>query len=103
MSYTKKVITKWQADSYIQAGPSDREGANAAALDELDAKIAEMSAQGKMSAESVDSVVAEDALGNLISIKLFKDQSAAEEWVTWTNTFAAKYGFVKRSSLILSN
>ncbi len=101
MSYTKKVITKWQADAYIHSGESDRDGSNAAALAELDAKVAEMIADGKM---AVDSIVNEDTVSNLISsIKLFTNQSAAEEWVTWNNTFATKYGFVKRSSIILAN
>jgi len=101
MSYTKKVITKWQADAYIHSGESDRSGSNAAALAELDAKVAEMIAEGKM---AVDSIVNEDVGINLIaSIKLFTNQAAAEEWVSWNDAFATKYGFVKRSSIILSN
>ena len=99
--FTKKVITKWQADSYIQSGESDRDGPSAAALAELDAKVAEMIADGKM---AVDSIANEDTVSNLISsIKLLTNQAAAEEWISWNNSFATKYGFVKRSSIILSN
>ena len=97
--FTKKVIIKWQRNSYLTSGTADREGAQATALAELDAKITEMVAEGKM---SPDAIVGGGNL-TLISTKLFTDQSAADEWITFNNTFATTYGFVKLSSVVESN
>jgi hypothetical protein len=96
--YTKKVIIKWQKDSYLDCGTADREGAQSAALAELDAKTTAMIAEGKMSA---DAVVGGDG-STLISTKLFTDQAAADEWVAFNNTFATTYGFVKTNTVVLS-
>jgi hypothetical protein len=97
--FTKKVKTTWQRDSYPDCGTADREGPHAVALAALDAKTAEMVAEGKMSA---DTIVAGGNL-TLISTRLFTDQAAADEWVAFNNTFATTYGFVKISSEIVSN
>lgn len=97
--FTKKVIIRWQKDSYIDCGTADREGAQATSLAEFDAKTTAMVAEGKMSA---DTIVAGGNL-TLISTRLFTDQAAADEWVSFNNAFATKYGFVKISSEIVSN
>jgi len=96
--FTKKVIIKWQKDSYLDCGPADREGAQATALAELDAKTASMIAEGKM---STDSTVGNDSSSS-ISTKLFTDQAAADEWIAFNNTFATTYGFVKTNTVVLS-
>jgi hypothetical protein len=97
--FTKKVIIKWQKDSYLDCGPADREGAQAEALAELDAKTTAMVAEGKM---SPDAIVGGGNL-TLISTRLFTDQAAADEWIAFNNTFATTYGFVKLSSVVESN
>jgi hypothetical protein len=51
--FTKKVIIKWQKDSYLDCGTADRDGDQSAALAELDAKTTEMIAAGKMSADAI--------------------------------------------------
>ena len=96
--YTKKVVIKWQRDSYPDCNTDDREGPHAVALAELDTKTAEMIAEGKMSA---DAFVGGEGL-ELISTRLVTDQAAANEWVSFNNTFATKYGFVKINTVILS-
>jgi hypothetical protein len=97
--FTKKVIIKWQRDSYLVSGPTDREGAQATALAELDEKTTTMVAEGKMSPDAIVGGVE----STIKSIRLFTDQAAAEEWVAFNNTFATTYGFVKISSEITSN
>lgn len=98
--YTKKVVIKWQRDSYLNSGAADRAGDQATALAELDAKTTEMIAEGKMSA---DSIVDGNESSVLISIKQVTDQAAAEEWIAFNDAFATKYGFVKISSTIKAN
>jgi hypothetical protein len=96
--YTKKVVIKWQKDNYINANPEDRTEGNAAALAELDAKTADMVTQGKMSAD----VIVGGVGTTIFSARLVTDQAAAEEWISFIDTFATKYGFVKISSEIKS-
>jgi hypothetical protein len=96
--YTKKVIIKWQKDSYLDCGTADRDGDQSAALAELDVKTTAMIAEGKMSS---DAVVGGEG-SKLISTRLVTDQAAADEWVAFNNTFATKYGFVKLSSAIIN-
>ena len=94
--FTKKVIVKWQRDRYLNTGIADRDSDQTEALAELDAKTAEMVAEGKMSAN-----VVVGGIGTTIkSVRLFTDQAAAEEWVAFENAFASEYGFVKISSEI---
>lgn len=97
--FTKKVVVKWQRDSYINANPEDRTESDSAALAELDAKTAEFVAQGKMSPD----VIVGGVGTTILSARLFTDQAVAEEWVAFENSFAAKHGFVKISSEIKSN
>jgi len=96
--YTKKVKITWQKDSYLDCGPNDRNENDSAALAELDAKTAEMIAVGKMSADTM----VESKGSSLISTRLFTDQSAAEEWISFINAFVAKYRFVKSTIAIMS-
>jgi hypothetical protein len=96
--FTKKVKTTWQRDSYPDCGTADREGPHAVALAALDAKTAEMVTEGKM---RENAVVA--GSGTTIStIRYVTDQAAADEWVSFINTFATTYGFVKTNTVILS-
>jgi len=96
--FTKKVVIKWQRDSYLNTGTTDRDGDQTEALAELDAKTTEFVTQGKMSSD-----VIVGGVGTTIkSVRLFTDQEAAEEWVAFENAFATKYGFVKISSEITS-
>ena len=96
--YTKKVITKWQRDSYPDCGTADRDGDQSAALAELDAKTTAMVAEGKM---RENPVVA--GSGTTIStIRYVTDQPAADEWISFIDEFATKYGFVKISSTVKS-
>lgn len=96
--YTKKVVIKWQRDSYLSSGPDDRSGDQAEALAELDAKITTMVAEGKMSSD----VIVDGGPLTVFSIKRVTDQAAADEWIAFNDTFASKYGFVKISSEIKS-
>ena len=96
--YTKKVVIKWQRDSYLDCNAEDRDGDQAEALAELDAKTTAMVAEGKM---AVDAIVDGGAL-TVFSIKRVTDQAAAEEWIAFNDTFATKYGFVKLGSEIKS-
>jgi hypothetical protein len=95
--FTKKVKITWQRDSYPDCNSDDREGPHAVALAELDAKTAEMVAGGKM---REDSVVAGSG-PTITTIKYVTDQSAADEWISFINTFATKYGFVKTNTVVL--
>jgi hypothetical protein len=97
--YTKKVIIKWQRDSYLTSGTADRSTDQATALAELDAKTTAMVTEGKMSS---DSIVDGNESSVLISIKQVTDQAAADEWIAFNDAFASKYGFVKISSTIKS-
>jgi hypothetical protein len=97
--FTKKVKIKWQRDSYLNTGPADREGPQATALAEFDAKTAEMVAEGKMSADAI----VEGSNLTIFSIRRVTDQAAAEEWVAFNDTFAAKYGFIKLGAEIKPN
>ena len=97
--FTKKVKIKWQRDSYLNTGTADREGPQATALAELDAKTAEMVAEGKMSADAI----VEGSNLTVSSVRCVTDQAAAEEWVAFNDTFAAKYGFVKLGAEIKPN
>lgn len=98
MSYTKKVIIKWEKDNYLNCGVNDREGSQATALAELDEKTTDMITEGKMS----DNLpVGEDA-NTLNSIRYLSTQADAEEWVDFNNTFAGKYGFVMVNSVIIA-
>ena len=97
--YTKKVVVKWQRDSYINSNPDDRNENDATALAELDAKTADMVAQGKMSVD----VIVGGAGPTIKSVRLVTDQAAAEEWISFNDTFATTYGFVKISSEIKPN
>jgi hypothetical protein len=96
--FTKKVKITWQKDNYLDCGTADRNGDQSAALAELDAKTAEMVGAGKMSADAI----VENRDSTIISTKLVTDQSAADEWVGFINSFANKYGFVKSNTVILS-
>jgi hypothetical protein len=96
--FTKKVVIKWQRDSYLDCGPTDREGDQATALAELDTKTASMMAEGKMSS---DAIVGGEG-SKLISTRLVTDQAAADEWVSFINEFATKYGFIKTDTVVLS-
>jgi hypothetical protein len=96
--FTKKVIIKWQKDSYLECGTADRDGDQSSALAELDAKTTEMIAAGKMSADAI----VESRGSSLISTRLVTDQTVADEWVSFNNTFATKHGFVKLSSAIIN-
>jgi hypothetical protein len=96
--FTKKVIIKWQRDGYINSNANDRNESDAAALAELDAKTAEMVGAGKMSAD----VIVGGVGTTILSARLVTDQAAAEEWISFIDTFATKYGFVKISSEIKS-
>jgi predicted fused transcriptional regulator/phosphomethylpyrimidine kinase len=97
--YTKKVVIKWQRDSYLDCSTADRETNQAEALAELDAKTAEMIAEGKMSAD----VIVDGGPSTVFSIKRVTDQAAADEWIAFNNAFATKYGFVKIGSEIKPN
>jgi hypothetical protein len=97
--YTKKVVIKWQRDGYLSTGTTDRDGDQAEALAELDAKTTEMVAEGKMSADSI----VDGSNLTVFSIRRVTDQAAAEEWVAFNDTFAAKYGFVKLGAEIKPN
>jgi len=97
--FTKKVIIKWQRDRYLNTGIADRDGDQTEALAELDAKTTEMVAEGKMSAD----VVVGGEGSTLISTRLVTDQATAEEWISFNDTFATTYGFVKISSEIKPN
>jgi hypothetical protein len=96
--FTKKVVIKWQRDSYLDCGTADRDSDQSAALAELDAKITAMIAEGKMSSE----VIVDGGPLTVFSIKRVTDQAAAEDWIAFNDTFATKYGFVKISSEIKS-
>ena len=96
--YTKKVIIKWQKDSYLDCGTADRDGDQSAALAELDVKTTAMIAEGKMSSD----VVVGGEGSKLISTHLVTDQAAADEWIAFNNMFATKHGFVKLSSAIIN-
>ena len=96
--FTKKVIIRWQKDSYLDCGPNDRDGDQAPALAELDAKTASMVSEGKM---SPDVFVGEKG-SKLISTRFVTDQAAADEWISFINEFASKYGFVKTDTAVLS-
>ena len=96
--YTKKVIIKWQKDNYLDCGTADRETDQAVALAELDAKTTAMIGEGKMSEDI--SVYTKDS--ELVSTRLFVNQAAADEWVSFINEFATKYGFVKDNTVVLS-
>jgi hypothetical protein len=97
--FTKKVVVKWQRDSYINSNPEDRTESDSAALAELDAKTADMIAEGKMSLD----VIVGGVDSTIKSVRLLTDQAAAEEWISFNDTFATTYGFVKISSEIKSN
>lgn len=97
--FTKKVVIKWQRDSYLDCGTADRSTDQTAALAELDAKTAEMISEGKMSAD----VIVDGGPLTVFSIKRVTDQAAADEWIAFNNAFATKYGFVKISSEVKPN
>jgi hypothetical protein len=97
--FTKKVVIKWQRDSYINSNPDDRNEDDSVALAELDAKTADMVAEGKMSAD----VIVGGVGSTILSARLLTDQATAEEWISFNDAFATKYGFVKISSEIKSN
>jgi hypothetical protein len=96
--FTKKIIIKWQKDSYLDCGTADRETDQSAALTELDAKTTAMITEGKMSSDAIVSIIG----SALVSTRLVTDQAAADEWVSFNNTFATRYGFVKTNTVILS-
>ena len=96
--FTKKVVIKWQRDSYINANPEDRTESDSAALAELDAKTAEMVAEGKMSPD----VIVGGVGTTILSARLVTDQTAADEWISFIDEFATKHGFVKTNTVILS-
>jgi len=97
--FTKKAVIKWQRDSYINSNPEDRTESDSAALAELDAKTADMVAEGKMSPD----VIVGGVGSTILSARLLTDQAAAEEWISFNDTFATTYGFVKISSEIKPN
>lgn len=98
MSYTKKVIIKWKKDSYLNCGINDRDGDHATALLELDEKVTTMIAEGKMS----NTLPVSEDDKTLNSIRYLGNQNDAEEWITFNNAFASKYGFVMINSVIIS-
>ena len=97
--FTKKVVIKWQRDSYLDCNQDDRETDQSAALAEIDAKTTTMIAEGKMS----DNIVVDGSGSTIISIRRVTDQAAADEWIAFNNEFATKYGFVKISSEVKPN
>jgi len=100
MSYTKKVVTTWISDSYLQPVENNSSGPQATAWSELNAKVSEMEDAGKMSKDSITQVNVDEPY--TISLKWLIDQAAADEWIQFTEQFASKYNFTKKKTLTVT-